>query len=214
MKNLLFYTFHRQFEEIYYSSLFFNRSNFLKTNFDVILHCNNFKRSHTEINSVSKFNTNVHTIITSKNCGYNFGHFEALSDNFNLFKNYNMIIHMHPDCYIVNDQYIKQLNELDFDIAASPIDHIDRLCFCTDFFVFKSKYNFADTWQDAWKSNNQGVPEHYFFDTITKSNLKLITAQRFPNNKGSGFRAIDQYGLWHEHDNYKVKNYLQDQELI
>lgn len=214
MKNLLFYTFHRQFDEILYSSLFFNKSEYLKNNFDVFLHCNNSSRTHGELLNVIKFNTNTNLLITSKNSGYHFGHLEALSDSFNMFNNYNMVIHLHPDCYIVDDINIKTLNEIDFDIAAAPINHIGRKGFATDFFAFKTKTNFVNDWKDAYNKNNKGVPEHYFFDAVSNLPLKLLTKTRYPNDNGAAFRSVDNYGLWHEHNNNAVKEYLINEKLL
>lgn len=214
MKNLLFYTFHRQFEEIFYSSMFFNRSEYLKNNFDVFLHCNNSSMTHSELLNVAKFNTTTNILITSKNSGYNFGHLEALSDSFNMFNTYNMVVHLHPDCYIVNDNILKELEQINFDVAAAPIDHLGRKGFTTDFFVFKTKLNFVNDWRDAYIKNKQGVPEHYFFDSVTKRSLNIITKQRYLNDNGNGFRSIDKYGLWHEHNNNTVKEYLLNEKIL
>lgn len=208
MKNLLFYTFHRQYEEILYSSEFFNKSNFLKSNFDVILHCNNINQTLQDIKSISKFDTNVNVIHTTKNVGYNYGHFEALSDCFSLFEDYDMVIHLHPDCYIVKDENIKDLCNLEFDVAVAPLFHYNTNCYTTDFFSFKTKINFVKSWKEEYKFKKNNIPEKYLFDTLKNSNLKVITKQRYPNDNGNGFRVIDQYGLWHEHDNDKVKNFL------
>lgn len=208
MKNLLFYTFHRQLDEIYYSSLFFNKSDFLKSNFEVILHCNNVEHTYQEIKNLAKFNTKVDVIITSKNSGYQCGHLEATSDFFEVFKSFNLVIQLHPDCYIVNSQPLQDLQNCDFDIAVAPFKHIGRMAYTTDFFIFKNKTNFLNSWHSHWKTNPNAVPEHYMYDTLNLCNLKIKQIERYIDLNGAGNRQIDNFGLWHEHDNLKVRTYL------
>lgn len=208
MKNLLFYTFHRQIEEIYYSSLFFNKSNFLKSNFDVILHCNNINLTYKEIINVSKFNSNINVIITSKNTGYKYGGIEATSDSFELFKQYDTVVQLHPDCYIVDSTNLENLLTTNFDIAVSPFYHIGRMAYTTDFFIFRTKNNFLDICHDHWKNNPNEIPEHFMYNRLQSLNLNIKEINRYPDLKGAGNRQIDSFGLWHEHDNNNVKKYL------
>jgi hypothetical protein len=208
MKNLLFYTFYRQIEEIYYSSLFFNNSDFLKSSFDVILHCNNPSISYTEIKNVAKFNTKTDIIITSKNIGYSYGGIEATSDSFELFKQFKTVIQLHPDCYIVDDACLQNTIQENFDIAVAPFMHVGRLAYTTDFFITKIKTNFLESCHDNWKKKPNDIPEHFLYDVTHNLNLNIKTINRYPNLNGAGYRNIDSFGLWHEHDNKKVKDYL------
>lgn len=208
MKNLLFYTFHRQIEEIYYSSLFFNKSDFLKSSFDVILHCNNPSVTYNQIKSVALFDTNVDVIITSKNVGYSYGGIEATSDSFELFKQFNAVVQLHPDCYIVDSQNLQNTIKENFDLAAAPFYHIGRPAYTTDFFIIKTKTNFLENCHANWKSNPKDIPEHFLYDTATNLNLNTYKINRYPDMNGAGNRNIDNFGLWHEHDNNKLKQYL------
>lgn len=209
MKNLLFYTFHRQLDEIYYSSLFFNKSDFLKSNFEVILHCNNVKMSYETIKNLAKFETNVKIIITSKNTGYSYGGIEATSDSFELFYEYENVIQLHPDCYIIDSKKLKNMIlNTKYDVAVAKFNHIGRPSYTTDFFCFKPKYNFLKNCHKHWQEHPTAVPEHYFYDCLKESNLNVYEFNRYPNGDGAGYRNIDEFDLWHVHDNNKVKAYL------
>ena len=56
MRNLIFYTCHRQLIEIELSSKFFNKSSYLKSNFDVVLHCNN---PEYELKQLKEYNRQI-----------------------------------------------------------------------------------------------------------------------------------------------------------
>lgn len=203
MNNLLFYTTHRQQEELYYSSLFFNKSNFLKTNFDIVIHCNNSNYDLKYIKSFCKFETNYNIILTTKNSGYNYGAIEAVSDNFELFKKYDKIIHLHPDCYIINSEPIELILKNNFDVAASEFYHLGRTCFSTDFFIFSSNKNYFL----EWDKSNTHVAEHWLYDTLNNDLISLLKYNRFENQLAH--RHIDNIGVCHTHDINFVKNILE-----
>lgn len=205
MNHLLFYTTHRQLDEIEFSSIFFNRSKFLKENFDVFIHCNNQNRSISEIKNKAKFDCNVNVLITTKNTGYNYGGIEATSDLFELFKQYSTVIQLHPDCYIANTKKLEEEINKDFDVMVSPFLHIGRMAYNTDFFCFKTKINFLSSCHDNWRNNPNCVPEHYFYDNLKQHQLNVLEIQRYPNLNGAGYRDIDNFGLWHNHDNELVR---------
>jgi hypothetical protein len=208
MKNFcIFYTLHRQLDEIEYSSYFLNNSNFLKNNFDVILHCNNSERNISELKQKCKFKTATQIIVTTKNNGYSAGHIEAINDNFELLRSYKYCIHLHPDCYIVNDDHLKNALNDDFDYAVSKSFHVSRWCYNTDFFIFNPNINvFKD-----WKQTDIQVPEHYFYDVIQKhKNLKIKELNRYKSTNYQAGRIIDDFNIWHEHDNNKVVNFIKD----
>jgi hypothetical protein len=202
---LLFLTFHRQYDEIFFNSLFFNKSNFLKSNFDVLLHCNNPAFTYDKIKNISSFETNVNIIITNKNCGYRYGGPEATTDTFQLFSNYKYVIQSHPDCYITKTDDLEKTLEKTFDYAVSPVYHVNRMCYSTDFYIVSPKNNIFEQDKNNW-NNLPEVPEHYFYDKLKSSNLLVEEINRYEN--GPPGRHIDNYGIWHEHDNNSVKNFL------
>jgi hypothetical protein len=210
MKNLLLYTCHRQLEEIEYSSFFFNRSKFLTENFDVFIHCNNQNRTINDLKSRAKFNTKVDILVTTKNTGYNYGGIEATSDLFELFKQYTMVIQTHPDCYFVDTKHLENSYNNKFDVMVSPFFHIGRMAYNTDFFCFKPKTNFLSSCHENWRKNPDCVPEHFLYDTLRNEDLSVVEIERYPNLNGAGYRDVDLFGLWHEHDNDKVKKIINE----
>jgi hypothetical protein len=209
MKNLFFYTFHRHLDEIFFSSLFFNKSNFLKNNFDVYLHCNNIKHSKKDIETKAQFDTKVIVNITDKNAGYDWGIPESHADSFdNITKKYEYVVYLQPDCYIVNDtKFIKDFEDNNFDALICPINHCGRPCCTGDFFVTKTTKNIWSNWKEC--VNKYHVNEHYVFDTLVQNYKNIKTFERIdPHETMSNCRKIDKYGLWHEHNNYNVAKYL------
>jgi hypothetical protein len=209
MKNLLFYTSHRQLNEIEYSSFFFNQSEILKNNFDVFIHCNNEQISLQELRHKSKFQTKTDILVTSKNSGYKYGHIEALHDLFTMLSKYEMVIHLHPDCYIVKDDIIQYLLNEQFDVAVSPCTCMDsEKCYNTDFFCFKTKINFLNSYYDIFsKHGDDYAPEKFLHEVLSCSKLNILELNRY-SNKICDYRAIDNIGLWHEHDTFKIEQYI------
>lgn len=205
MKNLLFYTFHRHLDEIYYSSLFFNKSDFMKNNFDVLLHCNNKNHSLEEIKKRTKFETNVNIVLTDKNeGGYVYGIPEAQSDLYGYWKQYPYVLFSQLDCYMVSDKHFKNIFDSEFDAFVSPIFHIGKICYIGDFFMLQPKSNIFFDWKNHMNTTQNNVHEHYLADCINSEYKKIKTCER----KGHIERQIDSYGLWHEHDNSKVEKVL------
>jgi|LakMenE18May11ns_1017448.scaffolds.fasta_scaffold9958848_11 hypothetical protein len=206
MKYLLFYHSHRHLDELYYSSLFFNRSDFLKNNFEVYVSSNNKNFSISQLENVCKFETKTYISITNKNAGYSLGQVAAESDLFEMFRDYEKVLFCQPDCYIVDDTKLKESFLENFDALVSPIYHIGRICYTGDFFVLKPDKNIFKGWQKLYDPNNDRniVHEHYLTDCINSTYTNIKTIER----KGHQERHIDNYGLWHEHDNSKVRNVL------
>lgn len=209
-KNLLFYTLHRQYDEIEYSSYFFNKSKFLKDNFEVVVHCNNPNRSIQELKDKCKFEAKTEIIVTTKNNGYFSGHIQAISDNFETLKRYNRCIHLHPDCYITDDSKLQAIFDTEFDYAVAPMLHLNKLCYCTDFFAFKPNLNIFYDYDQTWKNQWDYPAEHYFYDLLQgHATKKIKIIKRYPTLNGCGFREIDDFGLWHSHDNERVSKHIQ-----
>lgn len=211
MKNLLFYTFHRHLEEIFFSSMFFNRSKFLRENFDVYLHCNNSAHNVDMIKSMSKFETSVDITVTNKNAGYDWGLPESQSDCYERCKKYDRVIYIQPDCYIVDDTKLSKDFEDDFEALVSPIFHFGRDCYTGDFFALKTGVNIFEDWERASRETPTYVNghcvyphEHYVTDCVNRNFSKIKTFSRLGHRE----RLIDSYGLWHEHNNLNVAKHL------
>jgi hypothetical protein len=203
MKNLLFYTTHRQFKEIEYAAKFFNKSDYLKNNFEVIICCNNPNYEFKQLKDISKFEATTHIMLTTKNSGYDYGAIEAISDNFELFKNYKKVIHAHPDCYITDSSAIEEVMKQEFDVAAAELFHVNRTCFSIDFFIFSPVKNYFLNWKNA----KTKVAEHWFYDIAVENKLNIVNLNRYEKNCGA-HRNIDNLYLWHSHNLNEVENYL------
>lgn len=202
MRNVIFYTSHRQLDEIYYSAQFFNKSNFLKNNFEIILYCNNINYSMQQLKEKAIFETKTNIILTSKNSGYNYGAFEGLSDNFELLKNYDNVIHTHPDCQIVDSNKLELLLPTIKDIAVSTFYHLEKNCYNSDFFIFKPKFNYFKDWNIA----STHVAEHWFYDLVQTLNLDISDLNRYSDK--AAHHNIDNFGIWHNHNISELVNYL------
>lgn len=209
MKNLLFYTFHRHLDEIYYSSCFFNRTKVLKNIFDVHLHCNNPSHSIQSIKQNALFESKIDVTVTTKNSGYYAGVAEAHSDCFELFKNYDLVIISQIDCYIIDETKLISLLNKSFDVLASPMFHVNRLCYAGDFFVIRPKINFLCDWKKHLIETSNPVHEHFLYDSIKRQNLNTLEFNRYESTNLVPHHNPDDFGLWHEHKNHNIKNYLQ-----
>jgi hypothetical protein len=212
MKHLLFYNCHRHEQEIYYSSKFFNKSSFLKNNFEIHLHCNNTNKTYDELKKLAHFDTDLNITITSKNSGYYAGVAEAHSDNFELFKNYDLVILSQIDCYIIEDIQLQKTLEKNFDILVSPMFHLGKICYAGDFFVIKPKINFLKNWKSLL-NNGTSVHEHFLFKSIKEYNLIVEEYDRYSDNDLQPHHNLDLFGLWHEHNNDNIKNYIKEKNL-
>lgn len=213
MKILLFLTGNRQLEEYNIFNLFLKKLN-LNSICDIYIYCNNPKIQNTIINYYQNFDQkNKKLLITSLNAGYRRGGVEAVSEGIEMgiFKEYDYVIHLHPDVFITNDLYLREvlLNNINNDTVFFITKSLpnDPKFFSFDFFIFKPKlltknifieelYTFIDS------------PEHYLHDMIIKNNIKYIFIKRFDNNTWHPRRIDDNLMLYHEHELNKVKHLL------
>jgi hypothetical protein len=208
MKILLYITGYRQLEEYNYFSILLKK---LKLNFlcDIYIYCNNPSINNDIIKYYQNFNqTNKHLLITSLNSGYRIGGVEAVSKGIDLgiFNDYDYVIHLHPDVFITDDQYLIQVlldninNDIVFLINKSLPD--DRF-FSFDFFIFKPKLLTKNIFkEELYKFTTS--PEYFLHDMIIKHNIKYIIIKRFDNDNWYPRRIDDNLKLYHEHDLSKI----------
>jgi hypothetical protein len=213
MKILLFITGHKQLEEYNYFSRFLKR---LKLNAlcDVFIHCNNPDIHNSIINYYQNFNQqNKKLFITSINAGYRVGGVQAISEGIELgiFKDYDYVIHLHPDVFIIDDNYLTEVllenlnNDVVFLVNKSVPHNPKFLSF--DFFIFKPKLLTKNIFIDELYTFKQ-APEQYLHDMIIKYNIKYIFVKRFNNDNWEPRRIDDNLRLYHEHDLNKVQSLL------
>jgi hypothetical protein len=213
MKILLFITGHRQLEEYNYFSRFLKR---LKLNAlcDIFIHCNNPDIHNSIVNYYQNFNQqNKKLFITSINAGYRAGPVEAISEGIELgiFKDYDYVIHLHPDVFIIDDNYLTEvlLENLNNDVVFlvnKSVPHNPKY-FSFDFFIFKPKLLTKNIFIDELYTFKQ-APEQYLHDMIIKNNINYIYVKRFNNDNWEPRRIDENLRLYHEHDLNKVQSLL------
>ena len=218
MKVLLFLSSHKQLEEIYLYGQFLKRYCPTISTFDFILHINNI---NIDISKAGNYfqtipNENKQLIFTSKNKGYTFGHMEACADYFDLFKEYDYVIHTHPDIFITQEEILLKILEIFYSkhyvfIVNNSIKD-DNKFMSTDFIIFRPKLLSFNIFKDFEKyyniyNLNTGGSEHALYDILNKNNISYFFIKRFDNDHWEP-RRIDMIGLWHEHNLERITQYL------
>ena len=214
MRVLIFITSYRQVKEFKYFVKFLENCPSLVECSDVYIHCNNCEVESELLEMYKLFpNKNKYLYITTKNEGFKMGGVEAVSDAFdrNIFKDYDYVIHLHPDVFITKDVAIMKIlneninNNTAFFITKSFPN--DSYFFSFDFFIFKPKLLESNIFNDCIHECAD-IPEHYLCYIINKYKVPYIFINRFWDNNWQP-RRIDEYlYLWHEHDLEKVERHL------
>ncbi len=218
MKILLFITGHSQLIEYNYFNIFLKNLN-LNSMCDIYIYCNNPNISTDIINYYKNFDQkNKYLFITSLNGGYRIGGVEAVSNGIEMgiFKEYDYIIHIHPDVFITNDTNLLNVlsenihNDIVFFITKS--NH-DNKFFSFDFFIFKPKLLTTNIFKDELYSFTYS-PEVFLHDMILKHNIKYTFIKRFDNDNWYPRRIDDNLQLYHEHDMTEVVKILKQKNLL
>ena len=212
MKVLLVLTGHDQIEQYYYNANFMKKCKFISS-CDLLIHCNKSNINNKIIDYYNLFpQKNKNLYITTKNAGYRLGGIEAVADiiDMNICNNYDFIIHIHPDVFIISDLIIEKLlnDEINNDFAFYVNHSInDTEWFSFDMFIFRPKLLSNNIFKSKDFYNLDIIPEKYLYNIITENNIKYKVIKRFDNDNWFP-RRIDLLGLWHEHDLYKIKKYM------
>lgn len=219
MKILFFITMHRQLEELKIYSYFFNKFKYIK-NFDIFIYNTNQNISEQMILNNLNVNNKIYIHSDNNNEGYVFGLFSGLSQNYDFYKQYDFIIHLHPDVFILNDKKIHDLllenKEKDIDFLVTEVEDMASWYF-TDFFIFKPTDNFISKYLNY--KDKDLCAERILYAIINDNNLKKSFMPRYLNNKfcdeNGNFinRIIDELDIWHEHNIYNVINYINNQNF-
>jgi hypothetical protein len=205
-KNLLFLTSHRQVEELYLYGEFLKKTQEVK-NFDIVIHINNLELNFERVTQFFKNipNKNKQLVLTGKNCGYNMGPHEAVSDNFPLFKNYDNVIHTHPDVYIVDEKkFLRVLNSNeDKALLVNYSVPTTTQWMSTDLFIFRPKLLEENIFSSYGDNLDIGC-ESFLYKTVTERNISHQYIQRFIDKNWEPRRPC-QWGAYHEHDINKIK---------
>jgi len=208
MKILFFITMHRQLEELRVYSYFFNKFNYIK-NFDIFIYNTNQNISEEMILNNLNVNNKIYIHSDNNNEGYVLGLFSGLSQNYDFYKQYDFIIHLHPDVFILDDKKLYELlidqKDKDIDFLVSQVVEAP-FAYLTDLFIFKPKNNFISKYINY---QNLDSAEKILFSIIEGSNLKKYLFSRYPNDEiGGKNREIDELDIWHEHNLENVRYYI------
>ncbi len=222
MKTLLFYTSFRQTWEIAASAYFLSSSPIL-SKADILFHCNNGQIDRKRIlKSLARFpNPSLQSIFTNKNAGYAYGHFEALVDYYCLASKYDLVIHLHPDVFIVNEEkLITQLSQFYAEQRVFMVSNYrnyptdNKHAYRTDFFAFRPTSDLQDQFNSYldYLKNGISFPELFLGDIIGSGlSNSLLDRSRY---MGEPIRRIDSLGLWHEHSRKRYLKYRLLKNLI
>jgi hypothetical protein len=178
MKILMLYTSHRQIEEFKVAQFLYNRNEFLKS-IDILFHCNasDVVDEWTTRNHNRKFDKdtvsdimngfhspNIRTVFTDTNSGQHVGVAEQISSVYDQLTGYDFVIHLHPDCFILETDYLQQILQ---NADKNTTDYIAwelsrtygmgagqhrKLEYGSDFFIFtpKEKNNIWKDYKEYW----------------------------------------------------------------
>lgn len=211
MKLLIFLTSHRQTWEIQEFGNLLDRSAKMR---DVacFMHCNYpVVFNHALKNSLSFVGRRDFSIfLTHKNTGYSYGHIEAIVDYFIYLMPYDLVVHCHPDVFLIEPDNIFDIlcnfySSPDMeDFLVSPMRAWDTPTssgFCTDFFAFRPRqeiaYALARYSEEPFRSLKH--PEKFLQRQIQECGFKYQILAR-TQWMGRGPRFIENVGIWHEHD--------------
>ena len=204
---------HRQLQELNFFSYFFNKFKHFKP--DVFIYNNNKQISQQMVIDNLNIDTNITVHCDNDNEGYTLGLFSGLAKNYESYKNYDFVIHMHPDVFILDDEKIFELlknnHSKKIDFLVTKVEDIESWYF-SDFFIFKPNINFILNYHKYINMNL--CAEKILFKLIEDYSLNKAYIHRYTDNKfkdefGNGKnRIIDEYNLWHEHDLHKVFSYI------
>ena len=127
-----------------------------------------------------------------------------------IFKEYDYVIHLHPDVFITDDLYLTEvlLENIDNDIVFFITKSLqNNRFFSFDFFIFKPKLLTKNIFIENLYSFTD-CPEYYLHDMIIKNNIKYKFIKRFNNDTWYPRRIDDNLKLYHEHDLNAVKSLL------
>ena len=227
MKILFFFTSFSQLNHNKYQLEIFNKINNINRDdlfIDIIIHNNNkdFNLNMIE-NSLDKNNLmkiknirDVKYIHTKKNIGYLWGAQEALSDNFSRFKEYDYVIHLNTNIYILN---IVSLIDYLYDNLKNDIIFFVNLFrknkgFRTNLTIFKPQINIYSKYKrKSYKKNlkPEQIPEKMLEYRIKTKNIKytilpdIFYVKSDSKKKQKNNKFFEDMKIYHIHRSYNFE---------
>jgi hypothetical protein len=197
-KNVALYLIHDRIKEFSLNIECFNRSQFLTNNFDVVINCNchQYKKEVLEISSRIRSPKTIVHIDYVNDGGYMMGPMEQTSNSFNLILEYELMMQLHADVYLMNDfavqkfvkDYYDTPEDKRCDFYAFPLPNRDNQ-FAYDFWFMKpsEKSNIFKEWKSVRETrrptpgnSNRTEGECYLFDAIERNSLSVGYYDRSP----------------------------------
>jgi hypothetical protein len=128
-----------------------------------------------------------------------------------MFSDYDFVIHLTPDIYILDENPLVNLLKEEMDTNNAMIFdyhpyHADcNICYCTDFFIFKPKLT-PNFFYELNQSDSNLSPEKKIFAYVNKIGLAHRTICRGTNYI---HWQVDDMGFIHNHDRNLVKKILE-----
>jgi hypothetical protein len=155
--------------------------------------------------------------------GYLFGILEAYSSTFDLLKDYDYVIQVNPDVYLAEPAKLEAYLLANFD--NDVVHHVNtmrrdiRNGFSCDFTVYRPRlvkdnhfalYRHPDVLGQVMEKAKT-EPEYRFLPEQVLKHLILKAGHKYqvicPGTRIN--RKIDDYGVWHCHDNEAARRYLE-----
>lgn len=145
---------------------FFNKFKHIK-NYDVIVWDNSGK-SYSEVESHTKdFNCNLKIFAEKENQGYFLGQLNAINYCFDLFKDYEYVVHLSVDCFIVDDSplndFIENCRVVNAGLLSNQFHFLPETnsyvtkptaCYGSDFFMFNPRILDKKFWEKCLEYGN------------------------------------------------------------
>lgn len=215
----IFYAVHNRLEELKFNISLYNKSDFLKDNFDVIINYN-APSPTDDIFEIAKSFQSKRTVlhIDLINDGkYMMGPMEQACNSYHELINYNLIAQLHADVYIVSDHgfknFIKVYEEKNYkdkyDFFAFPMpNRHEQYAYDFWFMVPKEKNNIFNDWK-SYATKNEEIfwcGESYLFRSAQSFGLNVGFLDRSPcAGMGNPPQYEESSGIFHTHDINRVK---------
>ena len=162
-------------------------------------------------------NPRTSVFLTDKNIGYAYGHLEAIADCFDFLREFDLVVHMHPDVFIIDavpflsllDSIAADENHADFYVTfmrdlVTPRTGLLHGFLCLPPQPGRSRCFCRLRGRDGRKTQRSGKISWQMLQNTGLSKKIVPRAQWM----GEGHRKIDELGLWHEHSYRRVMKYF------
>ena len=214
-KFAVLYTCHNKTAQLNLAKEFFNRSEYLINNFDVIVTSNSIYDKDSINKITNQFDCKrKQAFFDEKNDGgYLLGVIEQVCNVYKNLTDYELVLHVHPDVYIVSDHAIREIfskpEKKDFYVFPMhptfglPNGQIREKEYAADAWIIKPKdgnniFKHWKTYKDdpsLRSSQRPAYAERYLYDNINKLECDIGFFDRNPH-AGQSYSYERNSGLW------------------